>query len=117
MSWLAVGGRPEQGRSSDESTEAGMRWRWILGGAAIAGCAVQTVPGPDVAGIERACSGVVADHVGKPAAAVSARFDAVGADGVSVVVVTDAGGAGGERIHTCEVDAAGRVLAIRHPGA
>jgi hypothetical protein len=94
-----------------------MRWRWILGGAAVAGCAVQTVPGPDVAGIERACAGVVADHVGKPAEAVSARFDAVGADGVSVVVVTDAGGAGGERIHTCEVDAAGRVLAIRHPGA
>ena len=56
-------------------------------------------------------------HVGKPAEAVSARFDAVGADGVSVVVVTDAGGAGGERMHTCEVDAAGRVLAIRHPGA
>ena len=49
--------------------------------------------------------------------AVAARFEATGADGVSVVVVTDASGAGGERVHTCEVDAAGRVLAIRHPGA
>ena len=84
--------------------------------AAIAGCAAEVVPEPDVARLEQACAAVVAEHVGKPVEAVAAgRADR--GSGISVVAVTDAGGAGGERVHTCEVDAAGRVLAIRHPGA
>jgi hypothetical protein len=94
-----------------------MRWWQIVGAAAVAGCTPEAVPEPDAGSLERTCAGIVAEHVGKPVEAVAARFEATGANGVSIVVVTDAGGAGGERVHTCEVDAAGRVLAIRHTGA
>jgi hypothetical protein len=116
MSWLAVGERQGQGRSSDESMEAGMRCWQVVGVAAIAGCAA-AAPEPDAVRLEQACAAVVAGHVGKPVEAVAATLGPNGEAGVSVVVVTDASGAGGERVHTCEVDAAGRVLAIRHPGA
>ena len=94
-----------------------MRWWQVLGVAAIAGCAAEAVPEPDAAGWSRPAPPSSPSMSASRSEAVAARFEQTGASGVSVVVVTDASGAGGERVHTCEVDAAGRVLAIRHPGA
>lgn len=96
---------------------------WALGPimllAGLAGCAAQ--PAPDAVEAARAaqaqaCAAAVADHVGKPEEAVTATWDHATATGTTVFVVTDAGGSGGERLHTCEVDDAARVLAILHPG-
>ena len=61
------------------------------------------------------CAAAVAAHVGKPADAVAASWVGQGGEGSGVVAVTDAGAAGDERRHLCEVDANGRVRAIRHP--
>lgn len=87
--------------------------------AGLAGCTAQ--PAPEAAEAARAaeaqaCAAAVADHVGKPEAAVTATWDHVTPKGTTVFTVTDAGAAGGERLHTCEVDDAARVLAILHPG-
>ena len=49
--------------------------------------------------------------------AVQASWTGATEAGTGMVTVSDAQGSGGERVHTCEVDGAGRVLAIRHPGA
>jgi hypothetical protein len=73
-------------------------------------------PAPDHDAEVAACAAAVAAHVGKPVAAVEAGWAQATADG-GIVTVTDASGAGGERLHTCEVDASGRVRAILHPGA
>ena len=86
----------------------------------LAGCAAQ--PAPDAAeaaraGEARACAAAVAEHVGKTEDAVTATWDHATARGTTVFVVTDAEASGSDRVHTCEVDAAGRVLAILHPGA
>ena len=64
-----------------------------------------------------ACAAAVAAHVGKGVDAVSASWTGTTEAGTGIVTVSDAQGAGAERVHTCEVDGAGRVLAIRHPGA
>ncbi|HET9069071.1 MAG TPA: hypothetical protein VFN28_10540 [Amaricoccus sp.] len=86
----------------------------------LAGCAAAPVSAPrpesHEAGVA-ACAAAVAAHVGKDVGAVQASWAGATEGGVGVVSVTDAGSAGGERLHTCEVDGAGRVLAIRHPGA
>jgi hypothetical protein len=82
----------------------------------LAGCAAAPAPeshAPEVA----ACAAAVAAHVGKAVDAVSASWTGTTPEGLGLVTVSDAGGAGGERVHTCEVDGTGRVLAIRHPGA
>jgi hypothetical protein len=90
-----------------------------LSAIALAACTTATAP---EAGVDRtaaldACSGAVAAHVGKPREAVTATWtDASTVDGLSVVSVTDATPSG-ERLHTCEIDTAGRVHAILHPGA
>jgi hypothetical protein len=73
-------------------------------------------PAPDHDAEVAACAAAVAAHVGKPVAAVEAGWAQATADG-GIVTVTDVSGAGGERLHTCEVDASGRVRAILHPGA
>ena len=54
--------------------------------------------------------------MGKAVEAVSASWTGTTEAGTGIVTVSDAQGAGAERVHTCEVDGAGRVLAIRHPG-
>jgi hypothetical protein len=59
----------------------------------------------------------VAAHVGKPTDAVAASWSGATEAGTAMVTVSDAEAGGAERVHTCEVDAAGRVRAIRHPGA
>jgi hypothetical protein len=64
-----------------------------------------------------ACAAAVAAHVGKGVEAVSASWSGMTEAGTGMVTVSDAAGAGGERVHTCEVDGGGRVLAVRHPGA
>ena len=83
----------------------------------LAGCATAPAPEADHGAAVAACAAAVAAHVGKPVEAVAAAWSGPSAEGGGVVTVTDAGGAGGERLHTCAVDAGGRVLAIRHPGA
>jgi hypothetical protein len=84
----------------------------------LAACAAE-VPAPpaDHGRDERACAAAVAAHVGKPVKGVSARWSGTTPAGGNIVAVADAQGAGGERVHTCEIDAAGNLLAIRHPGA
>ncbi len=82
----------------------------------LAGCAAQPAAVEHGAAVD-ACAAAVAAHVGKPVEAVAPSWTGTTAEGRDVVTVTDDQGAGGERRHTCEVDAAGQVLAIRHPGA
>jgi hypothetical protein len=48
---------------------------------------------------------------------VTASWTGETAEGLGVVTVRDQQGTAGERDHTCEVDAAGQVRAILHPGA
>ena len=84
-----------------------------------AGCAAQPTPdaGEAARAVQaRACAAAVADHVGKAEEAVTATWNHVTPAGTTVFTVTDAGESGGDRLHTCEVDDAGRVLAILHPG-
>jgi hypothetical protein len=71
----------------------------------------------DHAAAVAACAGAVAAHVGKAVDAVAASWTGTTEAGTGIVGVSDTQGTGGERTHTCEVDGAGRVLAIRHPGA
>lgn len=78
----------------------------------LAGCAAAPAPEAVNDAAVAACAAAVAEHVGTDASRVSAAWS-----GVGVVTVTDTAGTGGERLHTCDVDATGRVLAIRHPGA
>ena len=82
----------------------------------LAACAAEQAPADHAAEVA-ACAAAVAAHVGKPVEAVTAGWTGTTAAGTGIVTVSDAEGAGGERVHTCEVDAAGTVLAIRHPGA
>jgi hypothetical protein len=85
---------------------------------ALAGCAPAGTPEAANHGAEvEACAAAVAAHVGKGRDAVTARWAGTTAGGLGVVTVSDAQGAAGERVHDCEVDGAGRVLAIRHQGA
>jgi hypothetical protein len=97
-----------------------MAWR-IMDGAMrrplvlclLAGCAAPVGTAPpeaDRSRQEAACARVVADHVGKPVAAVEATWRGPGGDGTTTVEARDGG-----RLHTCAVDAAGRVLRIDHP--
>ena len=84
----------------------------------LAGCAAAPAPPPDSHDVAvAACAAAVAAHVGKGVEAVSAGWTGPTQAGTGMVTVSDAEGAGTERVHTCEVDGAGRVLAIRHPGA
>lgn len=99
-----------------ESGRTGLRgWIWAAV-AGLAACAVEEAP-VDHAAEVGACAAAVAAHVGEPVAAVSAGWTGSTGEGGGIVTVSDAQGAGGERVHTCEVDAAGNVRAIRHPGA
>ena len=82
----------------------------------LAGCAAEA-PAPDHAAEVAACAAAVAAHVGKGTDAVAASWTGVTEAGMGMVTVSDAQGTGVERVHTCEVDGAGRVLAIEHPGA
>ncbi len=101
-----------------------MRWfQAILPAVGLAACAVGTGETSGAADAARAaqvnaCTAAVAAHVGKPTDAVVAEWTgATTTAGTAVVTVRDDQGGGRERVHTCEVDAGGRVLAIRHPGA
>jgi hypothetical protein len=83
----------------------------------LAACSGTPDPEADRSAAVTACAAAVARHVGKPVDAVAATWTGASAEGIGVVTVTDAGAAGGERLHTCEVGASGEVRAIRHPGA
>jgi hypothetical protein len=92
------------------------RFAWTAS-VLVAACTAE-VPAPaDHGRDERACAAAVAAHVGKPVEAVGARWSGATAEGGGIVTVSDAQGAGGERVHTCEVDVAGNLVAIRHPRA
>jgi hypothetical protein len=93
--------------------------RWIVVVAAVAGCAAETAGALDAARETQvaACAAAVAAHVGKATDAVAASWAATTEAGTAIVTVSDAQAGGAERVHTCEVDAAGRVRAIEHPGA
>jgi hypothetical protein len=95
-----------------------MRLAGLAVGALLAGCAAgEAPPAADHRAEVAACAAAVAAHVGKGVEAVEASWTGTTEAGTGMVTVSDAQGSGGERVHTCEVDAAGRVLAIRHPGA
>ena len=81
-----------------------------------AGCAeVAPVPPlPDRSAALAACAAAVAAHVGKDDAAVAANWAGTTAAGAGRVTVTDFGSGGTERVHDCELDESGRVVAIRH---
>ncbi len=85
----------------------------------VASCGAQ--PAPDraeaaQAAQAQACAAAVAAHVGREVGAVTASLDHRTPSGTTVFVVRDAQADGVERTHTCDVDAANRVLAILHPG-
>jgi hypothetical protein len=82
----------------------------------LAGCAAPPAPEGHAAEVA-ACAAAVAAHVGKGIEAVEASWTGTTKAGTGMVTVSDAQASGDERVHTCEVDGAGRVLAIRHPGA
>jgi hypothetical protein len=92
---------------------------WSLAVAAVAGCAAETAGTPETARETQvaACAAAVAAHVGKPTDAVAASWTGATEAGTATVTVSDAEAGGAERVHTCEVDAAGQVRAIEHPGA
>ena len=94
-----------------------MRVELAMVAGILAACAPQGAPEADHGTEIAACAAVVAGHLGKDVGAVTAGWSGATAGGGGIVTVSDAAGAGGERVHTCEVDGAGRVLAIRHPGA
>ncbi len=78
---------------------------------ALAACAGAPAPvGADRAAQADACHRAVAAHVGLPAEAVATVWREDGADGIAVFEARD-----GDRLHLCEVDAAGRVLRLAHP--
>ncbi len=84
----------------------------------LAGCAGEETPQAEDHGAEvAACAAVVAAHVGKSIETVTASWTGTTAAGTGMVTVTDVQPGSADRLHTCEVDGAGRVLAIRHPGA
>lgn len=80
----------------------------------LAACGADDVmPPPDTAGHaaqERACAEAVAGHTGLPLEAVAPEWTGVTDTGTDVVFVHHGG-----TLHTCEIDAAGRVLELRHP--
>ncbi len=96
----------------------------MLAMLALAGCAAPSGGGETAgeklgaerAAQESACAAAVAKHVGKPVDSVASAWDHATADGGAVVTVTDISPGGGDRVHTCEVDAAAQVRAILHPG-
>jgi hypothetical protein len=89
----------------------------MAGMIALAGCAAAPPAGPSPEAAVAACAAAVAAHVGKPVDAVVATWSGPSAAGGGLVTVTDAQSAGAERLHSCEVDAGGAVVAILHPGA
>jgi hypothetical protein len=81
---------------------------------ALAGCAGASAPAPDSDATRRAvqataCGAAVAEHVGKRADAVQVTWTGAGADGIATFEARDDG-----RLHSCTIDAAGRVLRIDH---
>lgn len=98
-----------------------MRRQFLLAPTlALVACApAAPVAGPGPAGDAglATCAAAVAAHVGKPVGAVDATWSERSPAGGGIVAVTDAAAGGGERLHTCEVDGAGTVRAILHPGA
>jgi hypothetical protein len=86
----------------------------LAGAVGLAGCAAEVPTAPEVSreAQVRACAVAVADHVGLPPESVTATWRETTGAGTAWVAVRD-----GDRLHTCEVDEAARVLQIRHPGA
>ena len=80
----------------------------------LAACGADDVmPPPDTAGHamqERVCAEVVAEHAGLPVAVMAPEWTGVTDTGTDIVFVHHGG-----TLHTCEIDAAGRVLELRHP--
>jgi hypothetical protein len=99
-----------------EAGGRGASWLALPVAGLLAGCAA---PGGEGTGAEAAgsraveesaCAAVVAEHVGLGPGDVVATWRERRPDGIAVVEVRD-----GDRLHTCDVDAAGRVLSIDHP--
>ena len=82
----------------------------------LAGCAAQPdAAGPDRSVLVAACQVAVAAHVGKARDAVTAEWSGTTPAGMGLVTVSDAQGAGAERVHTCEVTADLRIVEVLHP--
>ncbi len=94
-----------------------MRTIGLIGLAAgLAGCGgAETVTGApgaggDRAAQEQACVVAVAAHTGLPPEAVSPEWTGITDTGTDIFFVHH-----GSTLHTCEVDAAARVLELQHP--
>jgi hypothetical protein len=119
MSPWRHGGLARKMRRSNQRRGA-VRLRWLGLLIVMGGCAADGLTGAvelDQAAAVAACAAAVAAHVGKPTDAVVASWSGPTAAGGGLVTVTDAQSVGAERLHSCEVDAGGRVVAILHPGA
>ena len=89
-------------------------------GVALAGCAAEgttEAAGPDRSALVQACAAAVAAHVGKGVDAVTAEWTGLTPEGIGVVTVSDAQAPAASGCTPARWTAAGRVLAIRHPGA
>jgi hypothetical protein len=86
-------------------------WPWLL---LIAGCAAAEAPAPDRSREIGACTAVVAEHVGAPASTLTATWEGTTPSGIGVVRVVDEAMGAGDRVHRCELDAAGDVRAVLH---
>lgn len=94
-----------------------MRIGLALAALLLVGCTeTGAPPAADHGAAVAACAAAVAGHVGKGADEVVASWAGDTAGG-GIVTVTDAAAGGTDRLHECEVDADGRVVALRHPGA
>lgn len=87
----------------------------IVLAAALAGCGDEVVTEAppaeiDHAAQEAACAAAVAAHAGLGLEAVTPEWTGVTDTGTDIVFVRHGG-----TLHTCEVDAGGRVLELQHP--
>ena len=79
--------------------------------ALIAGCGDGASPDDTVAAQERLCADTVAAHIDQPVSEVSVTSTGVTVAGGALAAATD-----GNRAHTCEFGADGRLVALWHPG-
>lgn len=92
-----------------------MRYPGLVAIAALlAACAaddaVTASDATDHASQERICAETVAEHARLPLAAMAPEWTGSSDSGTDIVAVHHGG-----TLHTCEIDAAGRVLQLQHP--
>lgn len=72
--------------------------------------AVMAPDAADHAAQAQICAEAVAEHAGLPIAAMAPEWTGSSDTGTDIIAVHH-----GDTLHTCEIDAAGRVLELQHP--